>query len=63
MGSIPVVEQTPVYKDYADLPILIVPDLSKLTLETLQQAYGIMSNRKDWNFQKLKMQYWKSILI
>ena len=62
MGSIPVVEATPVYKDFEDLPILTVPNLEALTLETLQGAYGVLSNRADWNFAKLKMHYWKTVL-
>lgn len=60
VGSIPVIQKTtePLMKLYADLPILVVDDLKKVTKDFLHQEYEKIINKKDYNFNKLNVRYW-----
>lgn len=56
-GSIPVVESLGIDKLYEDLPVIVVQDLSKVTIEDLKAAFEILKTR-EFNLEKLNETYW-----
>jgi len=57
MGCIPVVIKNKIYDNWLELPILQVEDYSELTNDILDE----FSNR-EFNYEKLYMDYWKKII-
>jgi hypothetical protein len=54
VGSIPVVIDNYIYKEWDELPILKVSDYSELTQNVLDNFY-----KKQFNFNKLYLKYWE----
>jgi len=61
MGSIPIVKKTHALRGMEDLPILFVNEWNEITKELLVQTYNKFQN-KEWNYNKLKIDYWLNIL-
>jgi hypothetical protein len=57
MGSIPIVQDDIVHRDWNDLPILFVKDWTDVTEERLLNTAVEFASR-DWNWSKLKASYW-----
>lgn len=57
MGSIPVVLQDPVHKDWQDLPIVFVSSWSDVTEDFLLAKQREFASRT-WSLEKLKVGYW-----
>jgi hypothetical protein len=62
MGSIPIVKRCTALKEFSDLPILFIDDISEIKDEVwLLAKYKDMSSRT-WNIDKLKFSYWEYII-
>ncbi|HLB41189.1 MAG TPA: hypothetical protein VJJ83_05340 [Candidatus Babeliales bacterium] len=61
MGSYPVVKTSALDPLYIDLPVLIVPDWSAVTVELLEQKYQEFSNR-EFKLDKLYFDYWQQLI-
>jgi hypothetical protein len=59
LDCIPVVFNHIHYKQFQDLPILLIGDWNAVTIEFLQENISIMAKRK-YNFGKLDLLYWKN---
>lgn len=57
VGCIPVLESCYLDELYADLPVLIVDDWSKVTRDFLEEEYKKIIAKK-YNIEKLYMEYW-----
>lgn len=55
-GAIPVVRESPVMRDFQDLPVLFVEDLTAITAEFLQSRIGGWETRSR---RKLSAEYWE----
>ena len=63
LGRIPIVEKNPLNKVYENLPIIEVEDWDEITSEWLKEKHDyILSNFKNYNFDKLKLSYWNKII-
>ena len=60
LGSIPIVQNSRAAQYFSDLPILIVDDFYSLTPDFLQEKHAEITS-KEWNLDKLKLSYWKSL--
>lgn len=58
VGSIPIVRTSQLDRLYADLPILIVDDWSKINKKFLEERYQEITRRK-WPIEKLFIEYWE----
>ena len=56
-GSIPVVESCGIDQVYEGLPVIIVDDLRKVTLEDLDREYELMKTR-EYDLDRLFVDYW-----
>jgi len=61
LGAIPIVENHPALKAFAELPILCVDDLSKIDETRLQREYEAFCARS-WDLRKLFFPYWKEVV-
>ena len=62
MKSIPIVKKNDiVYHNMMDLPILFIDDWNQVTEEYLNHMYPLMMSRQ-WNLNKLKIDYWLTYL-
>lgn len=62
MGSIPIVKRCIALKDFNDLPILFIDDVSEVKdVDWLITKYKEITSRT-WNIEKLKFSYWKNII-
>jgi hypothetical protein len=61
LGSIPVVERSPVHDQWVDLPILFIDSWDQVTKEFLESSWTTMI-QKTWNLEKLKLSYWKDFI-
>lgn len=57
MGSIPIVKYEKTHHLFTDLPILFIKDWNDINEDFLNEKYEDMII-KDWNMDKLKIQYW-----
>ena len=63
LGRIPIVEKNILNKVYENLPIIEVEDWDEITNEWIKEKYHyILSNFKNYNFDKLKLSYWNKII-
>ena len=58
-GSIPVVESHGIDNVYDGLPVIIVSDLSKISMNYLNSEFQKLKQKK-FNLEKLQMSYWES---
>ena len=59
LGSIPITTQSPIYKIFENLPIIILNDWNEFSPELIEQKYKELVERKDkieWN--KMFAPYW-----
>ncbi len=64
MGAIPVELKNNNNRFYEDLPILLIDDWEELTEEFLKDKYNqMMGGSRSWNYDKLKMSYWKNLIL
>jgi len=56
-GSIPVVESEGIDALYVDLPVIVVEDLTLVTLEMLEREFELLKT-KVFDFSKLRAAYW-----
>ena len=61
MGSIPIVIYEETHHLFNDLPILFINDWSEITEEFLNEKYDEY-NKKSWNLEKLKIEYWTNFI-
>ncbi len=61
MGSIPIVRYENAHHLFTDLPILFITDWNQIEKTFLEEKYEEMSH-KEWNFEKLKINYWTSFI-
>ena len=61
MGSIPIVIYEEAHHLFNDLPILFIKDWSEITEEFLNEKYDEY-NKKSWNLEKLKIEYWTNFI-
>ena len=62
MGSIPIVKRSTALKEFSDLPILFIDDISEIKDEKwLLDKYAEMTSRT-WNVDKLKFSYWEYLI-
>ena len=57
LGCIPVVLSSSINEIYEDLPVLVLKDWSELSEELLEKTWEDY-RKKDWNFEKLNLDYW-----
>ena len=58
MGGFPIVIKSPIFDEFRDLPIIQVKNYSEITYDLL---YSYLN--KEYNYEKLEMQYWKQRMI
>lgn len=58
LGCIPIVRSSGIDKVFDDLPVLIIKDWKEVTQELLDKTIDDFGKR-DFNYEKLKLQYWK----
>lgn len=61
LGSIPIVFSSSLNDLYTDLPVLIINNFEDLNKDFLIQQYDLII-KKDYNYDKLKIEYWKNII-
>jgi hypothetical protein len=57
VGSVPIIQKSPLDKIFDDLPVIIVDDYSEISEDFLYRKYDEMKN-KQYNNEKLYMKYW-----
>ncbi len=62
MRSIPIVKRHLTHKGLEDLPILFVDSWDEVTEDYLEFKWLEMASRS-WNFEKLKMSWWKNYIL
>jgi hypothetical protein len=60
MGSIPIVKRHVALDEFLDLPICWISEWEEVTKEFLEKEYFRITVKKDWNYDKLKIGYWKN---
>ena len=67
MGAVPVMERLPITRhlfDDADLPVLLVDDMTKLTKATLlAHVPRFLNVSRDYSRRKLHIDYWKGVIV
>jgi hypothetical protein len=66
LGRIPIVLTSELDPLYEELPVLILDDWNQINEEFLRKSYNdIMDKRKrrEYNYDKLKMSYWRNIVL
>lgn len=61
LGSIPIIQNSPLNEILSDLPAIAVDDFNVITEEFLNEKYIEMKN-KQFNTQKLYMRYWSDLI-
>jgi hypothetical protein len=61
LGCIPIVCIPEFRKMFADLPVLVVDNWEQITEELLQQTVELFKT-KQFNYEKLKLSYWKNMM-
>jgi hypothetical protein len=61
MGCIPIVKKYHTHDFCDDLPVLFVDEWSQINESYLQEKWEEYSNR-EWNYEKLKLPYWKKFI-
>lgn len=59
LNCIPIVQDHIHFKQFQDLPILLIKDWMTVTIEFLKQQ-ALLMYEKDYNFDKLDMTYWET---
>lgn len=63
VGTIPIVLSSPLNSLYQDFPVVIVPSYDLLTEEILYRIYEqIVNIKSSYNFYKLCVHYWDTII-
>jgi len=63
LGRIPITKRNLNTRFYEDLPALYIDDWSELTEDLLISKLDWFKDKKNFNFEKLKMNYWKKIIF
>ena len=63
LGRIPITKRNLNTRFYEDLPALYIDDWSELTEDLLISKLDWFKEKKNFNFEKLKMNYWKKIIF
>jgi hypothetical protein len=61
MGSFPIVRYEDAHHLFTDLPILFINDWDEISEDYLNSKYDEFIN-KDWNFDKLKLNFWTNFI-
>lgn len=62
MRAIPIVKRHQTHKGLEDLPILFVNSYDEVTEDYLEYKWIEMASKR-WNFEKLKMSWWKNYIL
>lgn len=62
VGTIPIMQSSPLDSVFDDLPVVLVEDWNIVTKEFLEETYEQMI-QKTYNFEKLYSNYWKNLIF
>ena len=62
MNAIPIILSSTLDVIFEDLPVLIVDSYFNLNVSFLEEQFDLIRNRKDYNYEKLYVGYWKNLV-